>query len=81
MAKKKSLRINRRPSAGLAERLRAAVIDSGLSYYRVGIDAELGESTVGRIMKGENEPTLIVAEAIAAAIGKRIVIVDAPKEK
>jgi len=79
MAKRNAVRLNRRPSAGLADQIRARIIDSGLSYYRVAIDSGLSESTIGRMMKGVNEPTLAVAEAIVATLGSRIII--APKEK
>lgn len=57
----------------LVEQLRSAIIATGLSDYRLGIDAGVAAQTIGRFKRGERDLTLETASRIAAHLGLRLV--------
>ncbi len=60
--------------------VRAAVVDSGESANAIAIAAGLNRQTVHEILvNGTGDQTLAKYEAILAAVGKRLVVVDRKK--
>jgi len=57
----------------LADQLRAAIEDSGLTAYRIGIETGLPAPTISRFIKSERDLTLETASRIAAYLGLRLV--------
>lgn len=63
----------------ITEQLRAAIRDAekrGMSRYQIGKAAGVALPVVIRIADGVNVPRLDIAEKIAHAIGKRLIIGD-----
>lgn len=57
----------------LADQLRAAIEESGLTAYRIGIETGLPAPTISRFLNNERDLTLGTADRIAAYLGLRLV--------
>jgi transcriptional regulator with XRE-family HTH domain len=53
----------------ITETLRAAVIDSDKTRYRLSVDSGISQSVLSRFVSGERDLTLSSASKIAAALG------------
>ena len=56
-------------SAGLADQLRAAIVESGLTHYRIAKDAGIKPDILDRFVSGERDVRLQTAEKIALVLG------------
>lgn len=56
-------------TAGLAEQLRAAIIGSGLTHYRIAKDAGIKPDILDRFVSGERDVRLQTAEKIGRVLG------------
>lgn len=63
-----------RPRLPIAEKIRRAVSDSGLTHLEIAKRADVAPSTVGRFMSGA-DPRLAQAERIAKAVGVEVDLV------
>jgi DNA-binding phage protein len=68
MAKKKPSR-----PLTLSEQLRAAIVDSGLSVYRIAKDAGVQQATLQRFMAEQRDMRLSSVDAITAHLGLHLV--------
>jgi hypothetical protein len=66
MGKKKS-------QSTLTDGLRAAILQSGLTYYRIGKATGIDETNLGRFVRGELSIRLDKADRLAAYLGLRLV--------
>jgi hypothetical protein len=59
--------------ASIAADLRREITRSGLTYYRIGIMAQVDPSMVSRFARGERGLTTKTLDALASALGLRLV--------
>ena len=55
--------------SGFAEQLRAAIVSSGLTHYRIAKDAGIKPDILDRFVSGERDVRLHTAEKIGRVLG------------
>ncbi len=63
----------RRPAAPVSDQLRAAIVTRGMTPYAVAVAAGIAPSIVNRFMSGQRGLTLDSLDAVAGALGLRLV--------
>lgn len=53
-------------TATLSEQLRRAIVDSGLSQYRIALDTDVAQAVLARFLAGERDIRLATADKLAA---------------
>lgn len=66
----------KKPSPGIDEQLRTAIVDSGLTAYMVAKRAGTTPGVVGRFVSGERDIRLATAAKIAKVLGLELKPVD-----
>jgi plasmid maintenance system antidote protein VapI len=61
-----------RAPAGIDEQLRAAIIASEATHYRLATNAGINPEIVGRFVRGERDIRLATAAKLAAVLGLRL---------
>lgn len=62
----------KKPQSTLTDTLRAAIRQSGLTYYRIGKATGIDEANLGRFVRGELSVRLDKADRLAAYLGLRL---------
>jgi hypothetical protein len=63
----------RKPPTALTDALRAAIQESGLTYYRIGKETGIDATNLGRFVRGNLSIRLDKADRLAAYLGLHLV--------